>query len=123
MLEKAENTKAKANILIIDDDQGITRTFAKILQKKGYETDTAVTGMEAIQKAISKRFDLALIDICLPDMNGMDLINKLDDHGGKLVKIVITGFPSLANDTAHPDGYLLKPVKPQDLLSLIDQKI
>jgi two-component SAPR family response regulator len=55
-------------------------------------------------------------------MNGMDLLHKLADPRGKLVKIVITGLPTMANKSAHPDAYLLKPVKPQELLALIGQK-
>lgn len=114
--------KNSKGILIVDDDENIARTFSRILQKNGYETDTAQTAREAVEKAAAKFFDVALIDICLPDMNGIDLLHELSDHGQKMVKIVITGFPTMANGDAHPDAYLLKPVKPQDLLSLIKQK-
>ena len=71
--------KADVSILIIDDDENITRTFSRLLQKKGYRTDTAQNGVEAIQKAASKAYNVALIDICLPDMNGLDLLHKLAD--------------------------------------------
>jgi len=122
-LEKGNDLdKTDLNILIVDDDQSIARTFSRILQKKGYQTDTASTGREAIQKTASKCFDVALIDVCLPDMNGMELVNKLSDHGRKMVKIVITGFPTMTTENAHPDAYLLKPVNPQELLSVINQK-
>ena len=121
-VEKDSTNKADVNVLIIDDDENITRTFSRILQKKGYHTDTAQTGKEAMQKATARAYNVALIDVCLPDMNGMELVNKLSDHTGKMVKIVITGFPSMANHDAHPDAYLLKPVKPQELLALINQK-
>ncbi|MGA2682261.1 MAG: response regulator [Candidatus Bathyarchaeia archaeon] len=114
--------KANINILIIDDDENITRTFSRILQKNGCQTNTAQTGEDAIQKAYCKAYDVALIDICLPDMNGMDLLHKLADPRGKMVKIVITGFPTMDNKSAHPDAYLLKPVKPQEPLELIGQK-
>lgn len=115
-----KNTKT---VLIIDDDKSIIKTFARILQKKGYNTDTAQTGKEALQKASTKFYAAALIDVCLPDMNGMELLDKLDNHGGKMVKIIITGFPTMAPMRgAHADAYLLKPVKPQELLSIIDEK-
>lgn len=115
-----KNTKT---VLIIDDDVNITRTFARILQKKGYKTDIAQTGKEAIEKANTKLYAVALIDICLPDLNGMELLDKLDDHGGKMVKIIITGFPTMApKKGVTADAYLLKPVKPEELLAIIEQK-
>ena len=114
--------KGTVNVLIVDDDEHITRTFSRILTRKGYKTDIAQTGAEAIKKATAQHFNVALVDICLPDINGMELLPQLGDHDGKMIKIVITGFPTMAKDNVHPDAYLLKPVKPQELLSLIDQK-
>lgn len=115
-----EKTKT---VLIIDDDENITRTFARILQKKGYRTDTAFTGKEAIQKANTNKYAVALIDVCLPDMNGTELLEKLDTHGEAMVKIIITGFPTMAPKKGTvADAYLLKPVKPNELLSVIEQK-
>lgn len=111
-----------ATVLIIDDDENITRTFARILQKKGYQTDTALNGKQAIEKAAAKCYNVALIDVCLPDMNGAELLKKLDDHGCRMIKIIITGFPAMAPKTvALADAYLLKPVKPDDLLAIIEQ--
>jgi len=123
LLEKENNSdKNNVSILIIDDDENITRTFARILQKNGYQTDIAQTAAEAIQKTASQSYDVALVDVCLPDMNGMDLLFKIGNNGGKMIKIIITGFASMSNNGAHPDAYLLKPIKPQELLSIISQK-
>lgn len=68
--------KSIKTVLIIDDDKSITKTFARIPQKKGYNTDTAQTGKEALQKASTKFYAATLIDVCLPDMNGMELFGK-----------------------------------------------
>jgi two-component system repressor protein LuxO len=106
----------KKAILIIDDDLGISRTFSRILEKNGYVTDTAKTGKEAIEKAKTKAYAAALIDMRLPDFDGNTLIAKLPKKN--LVKIVITGFPLLAQET-KADACLLKPVKAQDLLSTL----
>ena len=111
------------NVLIIDDDESITRTFARILNKQGYVADTAQSGKEAMEKANLKFYPVVLIDLCLPDLNGMDLLDKLNDHGGRMVKIIVTGFPAMASKKgSHADAYLLKPVKPQELISVIKQK-
>ncbi|MFB3888143.1 MAG: response regulator [Candidatus Bathyarchaeia archaeon] len=118
--------KTRKQILVIDDDKSILRTFTRILQKNGYEIDVAETGKEGLEKAKKKAYDLALIDIRLPDMDGTDLLVKLQKIMKNAVKIMITGFPSLETGVKAldegADAYLVKPVKPEELLSLIEEK-
>jgi two-component system, NtrC family, response regulator HydG len=120
----AENKKT---ILVVDDDKSILRTFTRILQKSNYEIDTAETGKEAIAKAENRHYDLALVDIRLPDMDGTDLLAKLKIQLQNTVKIMITGFPSLETGVKAldegADAYLVKPVKPQELLILLEEKL
>ena len=117
----------KKTILVVDDDKSILRTFTRILQKSGYEIDTAETGKEAISKTEKRRYDLALVDIRLPDMDGTDLLAKLKKPLQSTVKIKITGFPSLETGVKAldegADAYLVKPVKPQELLVLLEEKL
>ena len=119
--------KAKKRILVIDDDKSILRTFTRILQKNGYEIDIAETGREALEKTETNCYDLALIDIRLPDMDGTDLLVKMQKTMRDAVKIMITGFPSLENGVKAldegADAYLVKPVKPEELLMLIEEKL
>jgi DNA-binding response OmpR family regulator len=120
-------TAAKKTILVVDDDRSILRTFTRILQKNGYEIETAETGKEAIEKADNRHYDLALVDIRLPDMDGTDLLAKLKKQLQSTIKIMITGFPSLETGVKAldegADAYLVKPVKPQDLLVLLEEKL
>src|SRR3972149_11091213 len=120
----SENKKI---ILVVDDDKSILRTFPRILQKSGYEIDVAETGKEAIEKADNRHYDLALVDIRLPDMDGTELLAKLKVQLQNTVKIMITGFPSLETGVKAldegADAYLVKPVKPQELLLLIEEKL
>ena len=117
----------KKTILVVDDDKSILRTFTHILQKSGYEIDVAETGKEAMEKAENSHFDLALVDVRLPDMDGTDLLAKLKKQFQHTVKIMITGFPSLETGVKAldegADAYLVKPVKPQELLMLLDEKL
>jgi DNA-binding response OmpR family regulator len=117
---------SKKNILVIDDDKSILRTFTRILQKSGYQIDVAETGKEALEKAKKKDYDLALIDIRLPDMDGTDLLVKLKPSMKDGIKIMITGFPSLETGVKAldegADAYLVKPVKPEELIALIEEK-
>ncbi len=119
--------KTKKQILVVDDDKSILRTFTRILQKSGYEIEVAETGKEALEKSKKKCYDMALIDIRLPDMDGTDLLIKMQKTMHEAVKIMITGFPSLETGVKAldegADAYLVKPVKPEELLALIEEKL
>ena len=120
-------TENKPRILIVEDDENIRKTMKNILQQQGYATDTAKTGQEAENKTRDKAYNLALLDIKLPDMEGTQLLAKLHDSTPKMVKIMVTGYPSLENAmealNQGADAYVTKPVKPAKLLALIKEKL
>ena len=119
-------SSTKKRVIVIDDDKSILRTFTRILQKSDYEIDAAETGKEALEKSANQAYDLALIDIRLPDMDGTDLLAKMRQTMRDGIKIMITGFPSLETGVKAldegADAYLVKPVKPEELLALIKEK-
>ena len=119
--------KNKPSILIVDDDASIGETLSTILQQKGYNTDTAKNGLEAIKKSKAKFFNLALLDIKLSDMEGTKLLTTMHETLPKMTKVMITGYPSLENAIESlnhgADAYLIKPVKPEKLLELIEEKL
>jgi len=117
----------KKSILIVDDDRTILQTLKAILESRGYISDTAETGGEAIEKSKAKLFDLALLDIKLPDMEGTKLLTMMHENLPKTVKIMITGYPSLENAVEalnhEADAYVMKPFEPEKLLALIEEKL
>ena len=116
-----------ASILIVDDDADIRETLSSVLLDEGYLVETAKNGKEAIKASETQYFDVALVDMELPDMKGIEILRKLKEKHPGMVKIVITGFPSLenavkaVNEGAH--GYLLKPFKIGDLLAMIRKRL
>ena len=120
-------TKHKPRILIVEDDENIRETIKNILEQSGYDTDVAKTGQEAERKTQTKFYNLALLDIKLPDMEGTKLLAKVHDTTPKMVKIMVTGYPSLENAmealNQGADAYVTKPVKPAKLLALIEEKL
>jgi DNA-binding NtrC family response regulator len=112
---------------VVDDDKSVLRTFSRILERGGYEVDIAETGHEAIDKIGKRRFDVALVDFRLPDMEGTELLSKANDKLQSAIKIMITGLPSVDMGTKALDegahAYLVKPVKPEELLSLIEENL
>lgn len=116
----------KQNILLVDDDKSILRILTRILQKQGYNIHTAETGREAEEKINSQSYDLALIDVKLPDTDGVDLLRKIRATRPNMIKIILTGFASMDNGikalNSGADAYLVKPVEPTELLKILKEK-
>ncbi|NWF55341.1 MAG: response regulator [Syntrophaceae bacterium] len=108
-----------ARILIVDDEPPIRAACAKILAEQGASVETGENGLAGLEKAKAQEFDLALIDLKMPQMDGMQLLESLNRLDPDLVKIVITGFATL--DTAIEAvqkgayDYLPKPFTPGEL--------
>jgi PAS domain S-box-containing protein len=117
---------AESKILIIDDDVGICETLDDILQEKGYSVVTAGTGSEAIDRAGQTAFDVALIDISLPDMQ-MDLLASLKEIEPDLVVIMITADASMKNIVrALNEGasaYITKPLNMDEVLAKVREAL
>jgi len=114
-------------ILVVDDDETIRTTMKAILQDEGYMVDLAGTGKEAIQKTTEKTYNVALLDIRLPDMEGVELLKLLKDGLPRTRKIMGTGYPSMQNAISalnkNADAYLLKPVDVEKLLATVKQQL
>jgi two-component system NtrC family response regulator len=117
----------KKRILLIDDDENILSTLKFYLSKIGYVTETAMNGNEAIEKASMEYFNLAIIDLILPDMLGTQLLVKMDGNSPRMRKIILTGHATLDNAIEAlnfgADAYLMKPVNPKELLRVIEEQL
>ena len=111
------------NILVVDDDTGVRKVLSSILSEEGYFVQTVENGKQAIRAFEKTRFDLALIDLKLPDMEGTELLHRLKEKQPHIVMIIITGFPTLENamETVNEgaNGYVLKPFDIPKLLETI----
>jgi DNA-binding response OmpR family regulator len=116
-----------ARILVVDDEETIRTTVKAILEDEGYIVDTASTGAEAISKTEKTSYNIALLDIRLPDMEGVELLRLLKDPVPKTRKIMVTGFPSMQNAITavnrKADAYLIKPVDIEKLLETIKEQL
>jgi DNA-binding NtrC family response regulator len=113
----------KPSILIIDDDVSILRSLTKIFQRKGYFVTVAEKGREAIEKININHYDVALIDLCLPDMEGTELFPLINNSSPRTVKIMLSGKAPLQDSFEGADMLLRKPVHPEYLLSIIESKL
>jgi len=114
----------KGNILIVDDDSSIRKVLTAILEEKGYSVESVDTGEKAIRKSQTKSFNLALIDIRLPDMEGVQLLTRMKPTVPEMAKVIVTGYPSLQNAVEAlnrgADAYIIKPLDIDHALSVIE---
>ncbi len=117
----------KKSLLIIDDDDDIRRSLAIIFRKKGYETEAVGTGRKAIARVQVKSFDLVLVDIKLPDMQGLDLIVPFKKIRPDMVIILITAYASLETAVRALDegvsAYITKPLSVEEVLVIVRQAL
>jgi DNA-binding response OmpR family regulator len=114
------------SILVVDDDQSILRSTKSVLQREGYAVETAETGKKALEKMQKKRYDVVLLDVKLPDIEGTDLLLQMDNPNDT-IKIIITGFSTdeLGKRAADygADDFLVKPISPEELLETIRERL
>jgi DNA-binding NtrC family response regulator len=114
-------------ILIVDDDETIRTTMKAILEEEGYNVDLAGNGKEGIQKTNERAYNIALLDIRLPDMEGVQLLKLMKETLPRTRKIMVTGYPSTQNAiealNKNADAYLIKPVDIEKLLSTIKEQL
>ncbi len=114
-------TSSRPSILIIDDDISILRVFSVIFQRSGYLVTVAQQGREAIEKLRLNHYDVALIDFCLPDMEGTELFPVIEEASPCTLKVMLTG--KALSGIVGADALVGKPIRPDKLLSIIDSEL
>jgi DNA-binding NtrC family response regulator len=116
-----------ARILVIDDDENIRKVLETILEDEGYIVETAETAKKGIEESEKAFYNLALIDVRLPDMEGIELLSKLRNTKPKMRKIIVTGYPTLQNAVAAvnkgADAYVMKPFEVDKILETIREQL
>ena len=110
-------------VLLIDDELGYVYVLAKRLSKRGFEVGKASSGSEAFQILRQRNFDVAILDLKMTDMDGIEVLKVLKKMAPELVVIMLTGHGSA--EAAH-DGirlgaydYLTKPCETEELIEII----
>jgi len=117
----------KQSILIVDDNLELCETIADIFGEKGYTVDMANNGAEAEKKFAEKFFNVTLLDINLPDVEGTELLARLKKVHPETEVIIITGYASLDSSvTAVCEGaaaYVIKPLAMNDVIAIVEKAI
>jgi two-component system response regulator HydG len=115
------------SILVVDDEAAVRNSLCDWFQKDGYDADKAADGAEALKKFSQKTYDIALLDIKMPNIDGMELQKRIKQIDPGVIVIMITAYASV--DTAVEalkEGafdYVTKPIDPDDLSRLVGRAV
>ncbi len=111
-------------ILVVEDEQSVSSFIRKGLEEQGYEVTQAFDGTMGLRAAMQKDFDLLILDIILPGMNGLEVCKKLREEGETAVPVLMLTALGATDDVvtgldAGADDYLAKPFKFKELLARV----
>ena len=116
-----------AQILIVEDEQRIASFVAKGLKAEGHKTTIVDDGAEGLEHALSGMFDLMILDVGLPTMDGFELLHQLRAQGGTLPVIVLTARDSVTDTVTALEGgaddYMAKPFRFAELLARVGVRL
>jgi excisionase family DNA binding protein len=111
------------SILLVDDEPGIRDAYGPILQEEGYQVSTAASGVEALKWMEAAPFDLVILDLRMPLMDGPTTLGEIRKRHGPVAVIVLTGYPDsdlMARALRYsPVMMLSKPAKPHQVVGCV----
>jgi len=114
-------------ILIVDDDESIVKNLKQILEELGHIVDVAYTGMEALEKVKQNKYEVALIDLLLPDIDGIQVLIEVNNISPTTAIIIITAFGTIPNAVEAikrgASNYITKPFRVDELLATIKKAV
>jgi two-component system response regulator HydG len=115
-------------VLVVDDDQGLRFSVRESLVQSGnFEVEEAVDGMEAVEKVRASRFDLVILDVDMPRLNGLEALKLIKEQDPSIVVLIMTAYATIDDAVrAVKEGaynYISKPVKGEELLKIVDRAL
>jgi CheY-like chemotaxis protein len=108
-------------VLVVDDEPVVANSMRRTLSRRGFQVEEAFTGREALTRILNEMYDLVLLDMKMPDANGLELLPTIRKHRPKLPVVMVTGYASI--DTAveaiqrGASDYMAKPFTPDELFT------
>jgi DNA-binding response OmpR family regulator len=114
-------------VLVVDDEAVAANSVRRTLNRRGFRVDEAFSGREALNRILNEMYDLVLLDMKMPDTNGLELLPTIRKHRPTLPVVMVTGYASI--DTAveaiqrGATDYVAKPFTPEELFSAASKAI
>ena len=117
----------RAKILVVDDEPIVCRSCQASLAPDGHEVSVALTGEEALRKIENDDFDIALVDLRVPGIGGMNLVRAIRKTSPRTEVVVITGYPSIENAKESirlgAFDFVAKPLDPETVCCVVSQAL
>jgi DNA-binding response OmpR family regulator len=115
------------NVLLVDDEQEFASTLGERLSLRGIRVRVATSGQEALQRVAEEAPEVVILDLMMPGMNGLAVLNQIKAHDPKIQVILLTGMASTEEGIKGLDlgacDYLVKPVQIEGLIEKIRQAV
>jgi len=116
---------SRGSILVVDDEPTIAEVVARYLERAGYATETAADGLEAVRLAGERRPDLIVLDLMLPQLDGLEVLRRLRDGVAADTPVILLTAKGERNDRiaglrSGADDYVVKPFSPTELVARVD---
>lgn len=122
-----QESKTKRSALVIDDEVAVNNNIRKILEKRGYAVDQAISREEALEKINESSYPLIMLDLKMPGVKGLELLQSIRERRPEAMVVIITGYASIetAVETARMGavGYLAKPFTPDEIRGAADNAV
>src|SRR5438445_780358 len=113
----------KAHILVVDDDPRITELLRRVLAYEGYNVATAASGNEALNRTLERPPDLIVLDVMLPELDGLEVAQRLRTAGDNVPILMLTARDAVADRVkgleVGADDYLVKPFAPEEFVARV----
>jgi CheY-like chemotaxis protein len=116
-LDRAVDSQLPARILVVDDEPAIRALLAKVIERRGFEADVARDGAEAIEKIAASHYDVLLIDLMMPNVNGFELVDYISRQPHPHPAVIVITAAAESAPLRHLDGKIVHSVvhKPFDI--------
>ena len=115
----------QARVLVVDDERDFNETIVKRLRRRGFTAETALSGPDALSVLSRQEFDVAILDIMMPGMDGIEVLRKVKKRYPGMEVILLTGHASVESGvqgmSIGANAYMIKPVDFDELLAAIAQ--
>jgi DNA-binding response OmpR family regulator len=117
--------RARGKVLVVDDEPAIGDIVSRYLQRAGYQTNVARTGRDALRDADAQPPDVVVLDLMLPDMDGLEVMRRLRREGRRRGAIILLTARAEESDRIiglrlGADDYVVKPFSPAELVARVD---
>jgi CheY-like chemotaxis protein len=118
--------QGRPRILVVDDDPAVTEMLARALARRAYQVDATNSADEALTRFVAQPCDAAVLDLLMPERDGLELARDLRKHAPGLPVAILTGYvnsPLLAEDERPRLAVFKKPVAVQDIIDFLSSEL